>query len=234
MTGLGSLLAVAEPHVAIGDCERVRNVIGQPVNVITSLAMSGIGLGLVVAARGWAGADRRRALRLVGVTLVATGLGSAAFHGPGGSLAHVAHDASITALPLVFAVTLAGAGSRVDPLVPYAIGLTAIVVARLATPAAFTVSTGLAVIALVVTLAVTVGRGRRAGAIDPAWLATAVGLLVAGGLLHAWSRTGQVLCHPDSPLQGHALWHLVAALAVVAAARSFGLVPPRSGAGTDR
>jgi hypothetical protein len=40
-------------------------------------------------------------------------------------------------------------------------------------------------------------------------------LTAAASLLHATSRTGRPLCRPDSLLQGHALWHVVSAYAVV-------------------
>lgn len=44
----------------------------------------------------------------------------------------------------------------------------------------------------------------------------AAALFGVGLLVWFFSRTGGVLCNPDSMLQGHALWHGVAALAVVA------------------
>ena len=48
---------------------------------------------------------------------------------------------------------------------------------------------------------------------------SAVGTGAAAGLLHLTSRTGGPLCRPDSPWQGHAGWHVLAAAAVWLAAR---------------
>jgi hypothetical protein len=62
--------------------------------------------------------------------------------------------------------------------------------------------------ALVVAQAV-----RRAGDHRPRREAAA--LTAAASVLHAASRTGRPLCRPDSLLQGHALWHVVSAIAVV-------------------
>lgn len=46
----------------------------------------------------------------------------------------------------------------------------------------------------------------------------ATGLTVAAVAMHALSRTGGPLCSCRSPLQGHAVFHLLAAAATVAAA----------------
>lgn len=57
-----------------------------------------------------------------------------------------------------------------------------------------------------------------------------VGCLTAAVGVHAASRTGRALCRPDSPWQGHALWHLLGAAAVVVVADersgANGLPPP--------
>ncbi len=47
----------------------------------------------------------------------------------------------------------------------------------------------------------------------PPWAAGAV--FVAGGVVWALSRTGGPLCAPESILQGHALWHVLAAVSFV-------------------
>jgi hypothetical protein len=48
--------------------------------------------------------------------------------------------------------------------------------------------------------------------------AATVGCLLAGSAVHAASRSGRPLCRPDSIIQGHALWHVLTAAAVVLAA----------------
>lgn len=181
----------AMPHVACGDCERVRpGLIGQPANTLSSLAF------VAAAVPVWRAADREAdrdagrdagrdavddgpagrvgdpvadgaaavgAWRAVALASVAAGLGSVGYHGPGGALGKSVHDVGVGAL----AVALVGA----------------------------------------------LASDRR----RPSRAALAVG--AAAGLLHLTSRTGGPLCRPDSPWQGHAGWHLLAATAVWMAAR---------------
>ncbi len=69
----------------------------------------------------------------------------------------------------------------------------------------------------VALLATGLLAGRAALARPPG--AVPAGLICAAGLVHATSRTGGPLCRPDSWLQGHAAWHVLAALALARAAR---------------
>ncbi|HYF47709.1 MAG TPA: hypothetical protein VD926_15950 [Acidimicrobiales bacterium] len=57
-------------------------------------------------------------------------------------------------------------------------------------------------------------------------LAVAVGLGAAGGAAWLLGRTSASTCDPDSLLQWHALWHLLAAAAATVA--TDGRVPPRA------
>lgn len=99
----------ARAHVAASDCERCRDGrVAQPVNTASSLAY--VAAGAVIAAR--AGGDRRRWWQAVAAAATATGLGSVAYHGPGGRWAKRAHDWSIVALA---AALLAEAGTRGTP-----------------------------------------------------------------------------------------------------------------------
>jgi drug/metabolite transporter (DMT)-like permease len=144
------------PHVACDDCERIRpGLVAQPVNTASSVALCLAGAALL---------HRRahRPGRVLGVLAIAAGLGSVAYHGPGGRPSRVAHDASAVALAAGVVATLV-----VNP-------------PRLA---------------------------RRV---------TSAGLFAAGVAVHRASRTGRLLCRPDSVLQGHALWHVLTAAAVVA------------------
>jgi hypothetical protein len=94
------------------------------------------------------------------------GLGSVAYHGPGGRPAKQLHDAGIVALVITISVAVArdGAPARVGP--------------------------------------------RTAG------------LAAAAVAVHALSRTGGPLCSCHSPLQGHAVFHMLAAAALASAATS--------------
>jgi hypothetical protein len=153
---------VSGRHVAEGDCEAIRpGLVGQPANTISSLAF-------VAAALPIARAGRRRgrpAWTAVAVATAVEGLGSVAYHGPGGRWAKRLHDGGL--------------------------------------------------VALVASLGVAVGReGRRPLAGRP--LTAALAATAAG--LHGLSRTGGPLCSCHSRLQGHAVFHVLAAAALAAAA----------------
>jgi hypothetical protein len=149
------------PHVAASDCEEIRpGLIGQPANTLSSLAF-------VVAAVPIARAARRRGRPAwIGVAAAAAveGVGSMAYHGPGGRRSKRLHDAGLVALSATTGLALASEGTPMGrrPLT-----------------------------ALLATTAVA---------------------------LHTLSRTGGPLCSCRSPLQGHAVFHALAAAALVAAA----------------
>ncbi|MET0902170.1 MAG: hypothetical protein ABWZ52_02925 [Acidimicrobiales bacterium] len=151
----------ATGHGAESDCEDIRpGLIGQPANTVSSLA-------LVAAALPIARAARRRqqpAWAAVAAATAVEGLGSVAYHGPGGRWAKKLHDGGL--------------------------------------------------VVLAATVGVAVGREGRPVARRPL---TAVLAIAAVGL-HAASRTGGPLCSCRSPLQGHAVFHVLAAAALTAAA----------------
>jgi len=89
-------------HLAWSDCERVRpGFIAQPVNTWSSLAYCVAGAWII--ARGPI-ASRVPSPVLGGMAVVA-GVGSVAYHGPGGLPAHVAHDAGAYGLGATMAAT---------------------------------------------------------------------------------------------------------------------------------
>jgi hypothetical protein len=148
-------------HVAVSDCEQIRpGFIGQPANTVSSLAF-------VAAAVPIARSARRRgqpAWLAVAAASAFEGVGSVAYHGPGGRQAKRLHDVGIIALVAALAVAMASEGTPVL-------------------------------------------RRPRAAA-----------LTTAAAALHALSRTGGPLCSCRSPLQGHAVFHGLAAAALAAAA----------------
>ncbi len=86
----GDVGAVLRPHAALGDCEQVRpGFFGQPVNSATSLAY--VVAGAYVARRG----ESRP--RLWSALLVALGIGSIGYHGPGTRSGKWLHDGSVVA-----------------------------------------------------------------------------------------------------------------------------------------
>ena len=152
-------------HVAWGDCERIRpGLVGQPANTLTSLAFVAAAVPIV----RWSRRPGRRAWRAVAAAAAFEGVGSVAYHGPGGRLSKRLHDVGLVALAVA-----AGGVARTDP-----------------------------------------------AALRPRPLASGLG--VAAVALHALSRTGRPLCSCRSRLPGHAVFHLLAAAALVAAA-----APPR-------
>ena len=155
-------MGTREGHVAASDCEQIRpGRIAQPANTISSLAF-------VAAAIPIARAARRRqqpAWLAVAAATAVEGIGSVAYHGPGGRTAKQLHDAGLVALAVTLGVALAQRG-----------------------------------------------RSRRGGARGPRCSTT------AAVTLHTLSRTGGPLCSCRSPLQGHAVFHLLAAAALTTAA----------------
>ena len=150
-------------HVAMSDCEEIRpGLIGQPANTLSSLAF-------VAAAVPIARAARRRhqpAWIAVAAASAIEGVGSVAYHGPGGPRAKALHDVGL----VVLAAALGVAIHREGP--PHA-----------RRPVSTTLS-------------------------------------VTAATLHALSRSGGPLCSCRSPLQGHAVFHVLAAAALTAAAQA--------------
>ena len=145
-------------HVAEGDCERIRpGLIGQPANAASSLAF------IAAAVPIWRGATgRHRAWRGVAAALAFEGVGSVAYHGPGGKASKFVHDVGLLFLVLAYARVAREDAASLRPR-PAALVLGACAVA-----------------------------------------------------LHTLSRTGGPLCSCNSKLQGHAVFHLLAAAAIAA------------------
>ncbi len=158
----------ARAHVAISDCERIRpGLIGQPANTVSSLAFVLAAMPIARRARR----DRSGAWAAVAAAVAVEGVGSVAYHGPGGRMAKALHDGGLVAI----VATLANAQRR--------------------TPA----------------------RQLRP---------EAALLAAAAATLHALSRTGGPLCSCNSRLQGHAVFHVLAAAALVAASAPRGAPSP--------
>ncbi|HZB34091.1 MAG TPA: hypothetical protein VE465_28270 [Streptosporangiaceae bacterium] len=216
--------------VALGgaDCEAWRpGLLHQPVNALSSLAFAVAGVW--VAVRPGAGRADRVGGAVYAGALIANGVGSFLYHGPGWPGAALVHDAAIQAALAFIAVEdvalLRGWTSR-RRLRVYALGLGVAWSALALVPTA-----GVAVTALTGTLAATAevwaavaaarhrdheARPRLPRA--PAVLALAIAGLAGAALLAG--RTESSLCRPDSLLQGHALWHMLAAAALLGWDRS--------------
>ncbi|MDJ0665349.1 MAG: hypothetical protein QNJ75_12425 [Acidimicrobiia bacterium] len=175
---------------ASADCEVIRDVIGQPINAISSLAF--IAVALVLA--------RRRPV--LAAASGAVGLGSVLFHGPMPAWAEWAHDTSLAMLALAL---------MLEAKPGLWLGGSAVIAALFAVaPRSAEVTTAvLAVVAVVVV----VRRSARA-------LIPVLPLLGIGVVFAVLSRTGAPLCDPASLLQGHAAWHVLGAAALWVWARS--------------
>ena len=230
MTGIWSNLS-SSATAAIGetDCEELGGGwLVQPVNAISSLGYTVIGLAMA----GWAvsAEGRERGIRWTFIAaLVATGLGSFLFHGPQPGAARFLHDITFLAALLVLVVADVAAGRRWSDRTTMLVFGSSVVVAAvvlIGVPDATNVLTAIAAVLLVASDVSLFGRGRRRSVpyvLAVALLAAAVGVLILG-------RTGAPLCDPDAPYQLHGLWHLLSAGALAAYAVATGAVRAARGA----
>jgi hypothetical protein len=217
------------------DCEALRDsLLAQPVNAATSLSYAAIGAWLLASMTRPAGPTgvpgwERSLPAAYGFSLIATGLGSFAYHGPMPPGAELAHDLPIVALLLVVAVrnlTVLGVlGPRVG--LGVAMAATSVAGSLLAARPGTTRLLGGAVAGGALATAALVARCRRdePGRGSRRAYRTAVALLGVGAVLNGLGRTDAPLCWPRSPFQPHAAWHLLSA----AAAGCYGLSMRRDG-----
>jgi hypothetical protein len=173
------------------DCELIGDAfLSQPVNALTSLAF--VVAGAIIA-------RRRPDRRLFGAAVALVGLGSFAAHGPRLAGSEWLHDVTIA---WVLVLILADRLPR--PVMTGAIPGLGVLFAIV--PAGDD--------AILVVLAVAaIGRELLPARRTRATLAAAA-ILAVGALIGTLSRTGWPLCDPHSVLQGHALWHVLAATAL--------------------
>lgn len=205
---------------AYSDCEACRpGLWSQPVNSLSSLAYVGAGAAALAEA-GLRPDAARPGIGPLAWGLVGVGVGSVAYHGPGGVAGRWAHDASLIALSGFLALSC-GAERRRTPgpaRWPAFAGVCA-AAATAANPVtsavAQVVAGGVAVGAEASRPPSGVDAGTREGvARTRRRRAAAAALLVAGIAVQASGRTGGPLCRPESPAQPHAAWHLLSAAAL--------------------
>lgn len=190
----------------------------EPVSAVTSFVFVLAAL-LVVLLRRRAGQD----VPVAYVVLVAgVGLGSFVQHGPDPAWADVAHDLPLAGVLCFLAADAAGVlGGRPRRWWWWAAPTALLLVPVVAWPRVGDLAqVGVAVVAVLLVL---LRAGREPGTRRRVGLALA--LLAVGGGVGALSRTGGPLCDPDALLQGHAVWHVAAAAALVVLAP---LVTPRA------
>lgn len=196
--------------IAASDCERCRpGLVAQPVNTASSLAYVAAGAAMVRDARRRP--RRRRSEVALGWATVAVGLGSVAYHGPGGRLGHRAHDASLLAtlgLLAVADVELLLDGREAPPAVLAAVGAAALVASRPARS-----MEAQALLGLVAGAAEFARVSRHPAGERGPWARRAeLPVFAVGAVAHLTGRTGGPTCCPDSLVQPHALWHVLTAL----------------------
>ena len=209
------MLAVISYQLGSTDCEAIGDgVLAQPVNAISSLSFVGVGLALAI--RGLRPDRKDWQAVSFGVILTAVGLGSVAFHGPQPTGSQFTHDVPIAAallFVLTFDLVLLGVLRRMAPA--FSLALVATSVVFVLAPEAGAVATGLFAVGAVVG-EILIFR-RKASHLDDRTLRRrdgAVAAILLGALVAYWlGRTGSVVCDPDSILQLHGLWHVLAATA---------------------
>jgi hypothetical protein len=197
--------------VAASDCEEIRDGwISQPANTLSSLAYVVAG-GLLVRQGEGRSQPLARRTQLYGWSVVAVGLGSAAYHGPGGRWSRRAHDTALVALEAVVALLGLTALRGHGPPLGRAVAVAAPLAGLAAHP-----STSMAAQGSVGVLAFAAEgvRARRTDeATGPAWARRLLGpVWAAGALAQALGRTGGPWCRPRSWAQPHAAWHVLSAL----------------------
>ncbi len=203
-----------------GDCERIIDgLLDQPVNALSSLAL--VVAGVVVFTRVRVHPTREPVGVMAGVLILA-GLGSAAFHGFGGRVATWVHDASLTGLPaLLLTIEVSRRSGKRWSAVSWWPAWTGIAAVSWISPAiTLTIAAGAAAAAVILVLAPArrskpdsnraIDNDRRRSLLLP------IALMAAGFIVFQLSRTDGPLCDPDSLLQGHAVWHVLAGAGLAA------------------
>lgn len=176
---------------ATADCELVgAGLLGQPVNTLTTLALIAAGFVLVPRPRS----------RWVGIALIATGIGSFAFHGPMAPGGTWIHDVTLAWLILIVA-----AHSRSWERWSHLPGLAMLGVVFAIRPQVSTPMTGAL---FVVAAGLLIADDRSRATLLP------LGFLALASIVGRLGSTGGPLCDPESILQPHGLWHIGSAVAV--------------------
>lgn len=184
-------------------CELYRDAgfVGQPAAAATSAAF--VVAGLAVVAR------RRRDAPSVtyGLLVVAVGVGSLVQHGPNPSWQAYAHDIPIATLLAYISVDAASDrfGRRLSPGWWLVVPLVMVPTVAAGSIASTIVQAMLAAVAVVLGLE----RARVRPQLRRASILAA--LLLASGALLGTLGDRTSICRPSSVLQGHALWHVLAA-----------------------
>ena len=203
------------PTVPLGaaDCEAAGNGwLMQPINAWSSLAFMVVGVVLVVSASH--ASSQERTLRIpFGVLMTVTGIGSFLYHGPQPAAAGFVHDITFLAmlwfLVLMYPASPYGVPRRTAWLALGVVTITGSVI-LIATPSSTNLLTGISIAALIASDVLM----HRIGGINGRWYAAAVLLFAGSVAVNLLGRSGAATCDPQSPVQFHALWHVLSAAAL--------------------
>jgi len=195
------------------DCEFLDSgLLVQPMNAVSSLAYSVVGAAIVAWAFSVSG--HNRLVRIVfGVLMIATGIGSVMFHGPQGLGSQFLHDITfLTALLFlaVFNLTAARLKNVSAGWASFVAAWIGLVIALIVSPGVTNALMVLAVVALVISDVALFRRTAR----WTKWYVTGLVASAAAISMFVLGRTDGVLCDPSSTFQGHALWHILGAVAL--------------------
>ncbi len=201
-------------QVATSDCEHCRpGPISQPANTLSSLAYVVAGVSMLRSVRKTqATSHTARTERLLAWTVIGAGLGSVAYHGPGGASSRYAHDASLIAMLAMVAVSDAEllSGKKAPVGVLAAVSVAALAGAHpsssMAAQAVAAAAAATGELTRTATMAAAPGKRWARQAEFPAF--------TIGAVAHLTGRTGGPLCRPHSVLQPHALWHVLTATTI--------------------
>jgi hypothetical protein len=193
------------------DCETWQpGLLHQPVNSLSSLAYAAAGLWIATRP----GTDRagRVAGTVFGTAVISTGVGSLLYHGPQWPGSAFVHDAAIPSAVLFITVddvALLRGWTIHRQMTAYAMVVAATCLLVGVMPASSGTIAATSAISAAAAEAM-LARHRRQESPGLALLT-----FLAAGLAGLAGRTGSPLCAPHSLLQGHALWHVLTAAALL-------------------
>ena len=189
----------------------------QPINSISSIGLAVAGIATFLAARARRGSQVDAGV--FAVALTAAGLGSVDYHGTQTRLAHWSHDVGLVAALAFVATYDAGRTLGWSPTQRH-VALAATVAAAGATAAVapesgavLGVAVGGAAAAAEVATLVREGLPDRR---DRRLLGVSAAVLGLGVAAYVLGRSGGPAAHPSSPVPGHAVWHVAAAVSLAA------------------
>jgi hypothetical protein len=195
------------------DCETIADAaLAQPMNALSSLAFSVIGIGMIVWAQSVRGIERE--LRIMfGSILFLTGIGSYLFHGPQPSASQFLHDITFLAALLLIVVAHLAAGLSWSRQTLWGVLSAAILVVS-CTLLAYPHATNAFMVAGVAGIVLSHIALRRVGRASRRLLLSAMLALALAVTFFVLGRAGGPICDPDSTFQGHAMWHILSAIGI--------------------